>query len=56
MVADWGTVDADGSASLLPGSELFVHALLFGDNGFHRGGHSLELLLVCVMEFVHALC
>jgi len=32
-VADGGVVDADGPASLLPGLELFVHLLLFGDDG-----------------------
>jgi len=53
--ADGGAVDADGLASLLPGVELFVHSLLLSDDGFHRGGHLLELLLVCVTEFVHAL-
>jgi len=55
VVADRGTEDTDGSASLLPGSELFVHSLLLSDDSFHRGGQLLELLLVCVMEFVQAL-
>ena len=48
-------VDADGPASLLPGLELFVHSLLFCDDGPQRVGHLQELLLVCVVEFVHAL-
>jgi len=30
---DGGAVDADGPASLLLGLELFVHSLLFGDDG-----------------------
>jgi len=50
---DGGAVDADGPASLLPGLELFVHLLLFGDDGSQGVGHLLELLLVCVVELVH---
>ena len=53
--ADGGAVDVDGLASLLPGLELFVHSLLFGDDGSHGVGHLLELLLVCVVELVHPL-
>jgi len=53
--ADGGVVDVDGLASLLPGLELFVHSLLFADDGFQGVGHLLELLLVYVMEFVHPL-
>ena len=53
--ADRGTVDADGLASLLPGLDLFVHSLLFGDNDFQGVGHLLELLLVCIVEFIQAL-
>ena len=55
MVADGGAVDADGPPSLLPGLNLFVHLLLFGDNDFQDVGHPLELLLVCIMEFIHTL-
>jgi len=51
--ADVGAVDTDGPASLLPGLELFVHSLLFGDDCSQGVGHLLELLLVCVMELVH---
>jgi len=51
----WGAVDADGPASLLPGLELFVHSLLFGDDGYQGVGHLLELLLVRVVELVHPL-
>ena len=50
-----GAVDADGSASLLAGLELFVHSQLLGDDSFQDVGHSLELLSVCVMQVVHAL-
>jgi len=53
--ADGGAVDADGSASLLLGLELFVHSLLFGDDGSQGVGHLLELLLVRVVELVHPL-
>jgi len=53
--ADWGAVDTDGLASLLPGLELFVHLLLFGDDGSQGVGHLLELLLVHVVELVHPL-
>jgi len=52
---DGGAVDTDGPASLLPGLELFVHSLLFGDDGSQGVGHLLELLLVCVVELVHPL-
>ena len=48
-------MDTDGLASLLLGSESSVDSLLLGDDCFRRVGHLLELLLVCVMEFVHAL-
>jgi len=53
--ADGGVVDADGPASLLPGLELFIQSLLFGDDGSQGVGHLLELLLVRVMELVHLL-
>ena len=53
--ADGGALDVDGLASLLPGLDLFVHSLLFGDNYFQRVGHPLEFLLVCIVEFIHAL-
>jgi len=53
--ADGGAVNPDGPASLLPGLELFVHSLLFGDDGFQGVGHLLELLLVRVVELVHSL-
>jgi len=53
--ADGGAVDADLPASLLPGLELFVHSLLFGDEGSQGVGHLLELLLVHVVELVHPL-
>ena len=53
--ADGGAVDADGQASLLPGLELFVHSLLFGDDGSQGVNHLLELLLVRVVELVHPL-
>jgi len=52
---DGGRVDVDSPASLLPGLELFVHSLLFGDAGSQGVGHLLELLLVRVGEFVHPL-
>ena len=52
---DGGAVDADGLASLLPGLELFIHSLLFGDDGSQGVGHLLELLLVRVVELVHLL-
>jgi len=50
--ADGSTVDADGPANLLPGLELFVHSLLFGDDDSQGVGHLLELLLVRVVELV----
>jgi len=53
--ADGGAVDADGPGSLLPGLELFVHSLLFGDDGSQGVGHLLELLLVRVVELIHPL-
>jgi len=53
--ADGGAVDADGPARLLPGFELFVHSLLFANDGFQGVGHLLELLLVRVVEFVYPL-
>ena len=40
---------------MLPGLGLFVHSLLFGDDGSQGVGHLLELLLVRVVEFVHSL-
>jgi len=55
LAADRGAVDVDGPASLLPGLELFVHSLLFGDDGSQGVGHLLELLLVRVVELVHPL-
>jgi len=54
-VADGRAVEAAGPASLLLGLELFVHSLLFGDDGPQGVGHLLELLLVRVVEFVHPL-
>jgi len=48
-------VDADRPASLLPGLELFVHSLLFGDDCSQGVGHLLELLLVRIVELVHPL-
>jgi len=48
-------VDTDGSASLLLGLMLSVDSLLLSDHCFQRVGLLLELLLVCVMEFVHVL-
>jgi len=53
--ADGGAVDVDGPASLLPGLELFIHSLLFGDDGSQGIGHLLELPLVRVVELVHPL-
>jgi len=53
--ADGGAVDADGPASLLLGLELFVHSVLFSDDGSQGVGHLLELLLVRVVELVHPL-
>jgi len=32
----------------------FIHSV-FGDDGFQGMGHSLELLLVCVIKVIHAL-
>jgi len=55
LAADGGALDTDGPASLLPGLELFVHSLLFGDDGSQGVGHLLELLLVCMVELVHPL-
>ena len=52
---DGGGVDADGPASLLPGLELFVHLLLFGDDGSQGVGRLLELPLVHVIELLHPL-
>jgi len=54
-VAYRGAVDVDRPASLLPGLELFVHSLLFSDDGSQGVGHLLELLLVRVVELVHPL-
>ena len=54
-MADGGVVDVDGSTSLLPDLELFVHALLFCDDGSQGVGQLLELLLVHVVELVHPL-
>ena len=51
--ADWGTVDTDGLVS--PGLKSSVYSLLFGDDRLQCVGHPLELLLVCVVEFIHAL-
>jgi len=53
--ADGGAVAAYRWAPLLPGLELFIHSLLFGDDGPQGVGHLLELLLVRVVEFVHPL-
>jgi len=44
LASDGGAVDANGLASLPPGLELFVHSLLFGDDGSQGVGHLLELL------------
>jgi len=55
LSADGRAVDADRPASLLPGLELFVHSLLFGDDSPQGVGHLLEFLLVRVVEFVHPL-
>jgi len=55
VVDDGPAVDADGLASLLLGLELFVHSLLFGDDGSQGVSHLLELLLVRIVEFVHPL-
>jgi len=55
LVADGGAVDADWPASLLPGLELFVHSLLFGDDSSQGVGHLIELLLVHVVELIHPL-
>ena len=54
-VVDRGVVDEGGPGSLLPGLELFVHSLLFGDVGSQGVGHLLKLLLVRVVELVHLL-
>ena len=54
-VDDGRVVDTDGPASLLLGLELFVHSLLFDDEGPQGVGHMLELLLVRVVEFIHPL-
>ena len=54
-MADRGAVDADGTACLLPGLDLFVYSLLFGNAGSQGVGHSLELQLVCIMKVVHTL-
>jgi len=53
--ADGRTVEADRPAGLPLGLELFVHSLLFGDDGPQGVGHLLEFLLVRVMQFVHPL-
>ena len=47
-------VDADGSASLLPGL-LFVYSLLFSGDGFQGSCHPLELSLVGVMLVAYRL-
>jgi len=53
--ANGGAIDADRQASLLPGLELFVHSLLFGDDGFQGVGDRLELLLVRIVELIYLL-
>ena len=53
-MADRSAVDADGSASLLPGL-LFVYSLLFGTDGFQGSCHPLELSLVGVVLVAHRL-
>jgi len=55
LAAHGGAVDAGEPASLLPGLELFVHSLLFGDDGSQGAGHLLELLLIHVVELVQLL-
>ena len=52
---DVDAVDTHRLASLLLALDLFVHSLLFSDNDFQGVGHLLELLLVCIMEFIHML-
>ena len=54
-MVEGGVVDADRSASLLLGLELFIHSLLLGDDSFQGVGHSLELRSVCVMQVVPVL-
>jgi len=53
VAADRSAVDADGPASLLPGS--FSDALLFGGDGFQGPCHLLELSLVGVVLVAHRL-
>ena len=48
-------MDTDGLASLLLGLKSSIDSLLLGNDCFQCVGHPLELLLVCVMEFVDAL-
>jgi len=55
LVADGGAVGVDRPASLLPSLELFVHSLLFGDDGSQGVGLLLESLLVHVVELIHPL-
>jgi len=49
-----GVVDTYGPANLLPDLELFIQAVLFGDDFLQCMCHPLELL-VGVMELVHVL-
>jgi len=55
MVAVWVAVVAYGPASLQLGLELVVEALLLGDDFHEDLVHSLESLLVGVVDFVHSL-
>ena len=47
--------DTHGPASLRLGLELVVEALLLGDDIVEDLGHSLESLLVSVVDFIHSL-
>jgi len=54
-MADRLAADAHGPASLRLGLELVVQALLLGDDIGEDPGHSLESLLVGIVDFVHSL-
>ena len=55
MAADGVAVDAHGLASLRLVLELVVEVLLLSDNFREDLDHSLESLLVSVVDFIHSL-
>jgi len=54
-MADTLAADAHSLASLQLGLELVIEALLLGDDIGEDPGHSLESLLVGIVDFVHSL-